>query len=358
MGTPLYANRGVVFMQRSYRPRAQDCFKPRLVHLREGYAQTPGLMVVDWRDGKLSWKQKILRCILYKVKQGRSSPLGMSKLPFELLEVIFRELCGMEMHAVRLACVEWEWASRPFFAERHLRRSLIWLTASDLRRLERLARRFGPYMRDICIAKDHFTISGLRQVWRRYKQHRDYLNDLAESVSKHGAQGLLKQPSINDEQGEIETQLIGFIHQPLRNKNKPGNEYFRHAYQQRQPLSPWKTNLNILDIHSSLWQFLCNTITQTLLRLTGQDRRSLARIAEMMPNGRLEAVQVSYAAEGLNGNVQVLGRAAPGFAYELALLCGECGQGEVLRDGEFGEYVRKVVGEVMDGRVVRAGGRG
>ena len=274
--------------------RATAFFRSRLVHFRSQYVQTPGLFLADWREEKLSWTQTVLRYLLYNVRHGKPSPLGMSKLPFELLDMIFRVLCGKEVHAVRLVCRDWEVASRPFFAERHLKRSLFWLTVADLVRLESLARRFGPYMLEIYIATDHFTISGLQQVWRKYKAHRDYLRNLQEAVADGGGEALLRTADTNAERAGIETQAVGFVARPLHDKGKLGSEYFRHAYQQHRALSPWDRTLRLWPF---IWHFLCNIVTQTLLRITGFDRRKLARIAGTMPNGRLEAARVSYAAE-------------------------------------------------------------
>ena len=326
-------------------------FHPRLVHFRSQYEQLPGLVLADWRQPKLSWKQKVLRCIFYKIKQGRSSPLGMSKLPYELLHMIFRELCGKEVLAVRLVCTGWERASRTSFAERHLKRSLFWLTGSDLSRLERLARRFGPHIGTMYIATDHFTIAGLCQVWRNYTQHRDYLNNLAKSVSDHGSVALLKRPNPAAQEAQTPPRRIGSIVHPLHDQGKPGAEYFRHAYQQRQPLSPWKH----LRRYSFLWHYFCNIITQTWLRLTGQGRRRVARIADMMLNGRLEAVKLSYAGERLNQNLYVYGRPSPGFGAELALLGGK---GDGLFDVEYGGYVGRLVEEANEGRRLRPGNGG
>lgn len=321
-------------------------FFPRLVHFRSQYEQTPGLVRSDWREPKLSWTQKILRLLLCKVRQGTSSPPGMSKLPFELLDMIFRELCGKEVHAVRLICSEWEVASRPFFAERHLRPSLFWLTPSDLKRLEDLARRFGPYMRDMHIATDHFTISGLLQVWRNYKAHTSYIDQLAEAVIQDGKQTLLRRQSTGEDENSS-TLVLGSVHQALRDTGHPRNQYFRHAYQQRHPISPWKHRKH----HTTFARyFLGGILTQAWMRLTGSDRRRLARIATMMPQGRLVAARLSYTAEKLNQNELVFGRASPGFATKLALLCGN---GNVFVDGEYGEHVERVVGEVMRRRAAQ-----
>lgn len=268
----------------------------------------------------------------------------MSKLPFELLDMIFTELCGREVHAVRLVCTGWERASRPFFAERHLQRSLFWLTGADCRHLESLVRRFGPYIGTVYIAPDHFTFSGLRQVWRNYTSHRDYLDSLVEAIDERGADALLNPTDPGEGDAEEVTPLLGSVTQPLRNRSKHGSEYFRHAYQQRRPLSPW----NFLRLWAFLWQFLCNVLTQTWMRVTGLDGRRLTRIAQMMPRGRLEAVRISYAAEELIANEVMYGRAAPGFASELALLCGKGDGG--LRDAEYRGHVEKVVAAAMSRR--------
>lgn len=198
-------------------------FRPRLVHFRSQYEQTPGIVVSDWTVIELSWTQTILRRALYRTRQGCPSPLGMSKLPFELLEVFFGKLCGKEVHAVRLTRTEWERASRPFFAERHLRRSLFWLTPFDLRRLKRLAAKFGPYVRNVYIATDQFTVSGVWQVWLNYKEHRDHLSDLTASVA--------------------EKWRRGFAHS--RRQRRQGSRDADAAHRQRRPTSPRRRQARI-----------------------------------------------------------------------------------------------------------------
>lgn len=267
----------------------------------------------------------------------------MSKLPFELLEMIFRCLCGKETLAVRLVCTEWEQTSRPFFAERYLVRSLFWLTRTDLRRLQSLARRFGPYTRKVYITTDRFTLSGLGAVWREYKRQRDYLRNLTETVARNRPDALLQRwtSTAQGREIEIEIDLVGSIVQPLSDNQTYGGRYFRHAYQQHQPLSPWKT----LRLWQFSRQFLCNVLGQTWMRICGSDRRILMRIAKMMPRGELRAVDVSYESEQLNWTQQTFGRPSPAFAFELALLCADEG---ALRCEEYGEHVKRVVDEAME----------
>lgn len=160
------------------RPK-DDFFYPRLTHLPPDYQQRPGLTVTDWETPPHPALRKVLRRLLYHVRQGQPSPSGLSRLPFELLDMIFRTLCGREVHAVRLVCREWERASRPFWAEWHLQRSLFWLTGSDMKRLERLAGKFGPYMGRICVATDRFTLKGAWQLWKNYRWYTSVLNEQA-----------------------------------------------------------------------------------------------------------------------------------------------------------------------------------
>lgn len=318
-------------------------FQPRLVHFHSQYEQTPGLIVSDWRRIELSWAQTILRRAFYRVRNGRASPLGLSKLPFELLDMIFGKLCGKEVHAIRLTCTEWDLASRPFFAERHLKRSLFWLTASDLRRLKRLAAKFGPYMGTVYITTDHFTFSGLWQIWVHYKEHRDYLNELTALTTQDRGEALLTQGDSDAEETEVRTPFNGYVAQPLRNEGMLGSRYFRHACVQHRPLSPWRH----LRLWPFLWHALCSTITQRLLRCTGLERRMLAQIAEMLPRGQLEAVRVEYAAEKLIANENEYGRASPHFACEVALLCVKA---DVLHDAEYEEHVETLLRKVIEGK--------
>lgn len=298
----------MLILPRSRAPK--DFFRSRLVHIHEGYEQRPGLVLADWRSGRYSHTQRAFRFLLSKVRQGKSTPLGLSKLPTELLDMIFRELCGREVHAARMVCREWETASRPYFAELHLRQSLFWLTGSDLRRLEGIATRFGPHMYFISIATDCFKFSGVWRMWRNYRRY-------AISTAERGSPGFLC-----DDKGS-------------------GPQYFRQAYRQDQPLSPWR----YLRLRTFLWCCLCHATSQTALCITGGDQRRLARIMEMVPHGTLQAAALIYEAEQLNANEYKYGRASPAFAMELALLCGQSG---VLNDVAYEQHVGSIVMEMTE----------
>lgn len=310
------------------------------MHFRSQYEQTPGPTIADWTSPRLSWKQKVLRLLLYKVRQETPSPPGMSKLPIELLDMIFGELCGREVHAVRLVCTDWELAGRPFFADWRLKRSLFWVASADLRRLDGLASRFGPYMREVYIATDHFTMPGLWRVRMNYKNPTGYLDGIDDSASSSGRKTSLGPVSRMDPDDSA-MPLLGRVRQPLADLDEPSGQYLRQAYRQRRSLSPWR----FLSIWAFVWTFICGLMAQVLMRTTGQDRRRLARIAEMMPSGRLVAVDVSYRSEQLNVNEQKYGRASPAFPAELALLCGN---GDVLRDKGYGEHVKGIVRMAME----------
>ncbi|TKA69861.1 hypothetical protein B0A55_08925 [Friedmanniomyces simplex] len=98
-------------------------FKPRLAHHKPEYVltpTTPGSPVADWRTPRHTLVTRLRRALFPNIRQGRASPLGLSKLPYELLHPIFDHLCGREMAATRLVCREWELASRRFFNERRV----------------------------------------------------------------------------------------------------------------------------------------------------------------------------------------------------------------------------------------------
>lgn len=107
-------------------------FNPRLAHHKPEYLAIPtrpGSPVADWRSPNPRTTTKLRHTLLRNLWSSTFSPLGLSKLPQELLEPIFDDLCGREIMAVRLVCKEWEVASRaffhagsfhgPFFAERY-----------------------------------------------------------------------------------------------------------------------------------------------------------------------------------------------------------------------------------------------
>ena len=100
-------------------------FTPRLAHHKPEYnlvPATPGSPIADWRSCPKTAPTRATRLrnhLLPKRRQIRpSSPLGLSKLPYELLAQIFNDLTGREIAAVRLVCTEWELATRAFFHER------------------------------------------------------------------------------------------------------------------------------------------------------------------------------------------------------------------------------------------------
>ena len=123
------------------RPPYCDFFKPRLAHHKPEYnlwiPKTPGSPVADWRNLKPTRVTKLRRSLLPHWRQNRPSPSGLSKLPYELLEPIFNDLCGHEILAARLVCTEWEKASRLFVTEVLEKRSTArpyWPVAASLKR--------------------------------------------------------------------------------------------------------------------------------------------------------------------------------------------------------------------------------
>lgn len=89
------------------------------------------------------------------------SPSGLGKLPNELLDLIFKKLGVRELRCTRLVCSEWEVAAQPYFALVHITHSVFWLTSSSLTELERLSRKFGPYMQNVFVLTYRFGTRGL-----------------------------------------------------------------------------------------------------------------------------------------------------------------------------------------------------
>ena len=146
--------------------------RPRLLDYDRHREQVPGRYPVSvWRNPKATLRKRVSDAIFPKKKQSPSSSAGFGKLPNEVLNAIFYGLCGREIHSIRLVSSEWEVASRPFFAARHLSRSVFWLTSSNLDMLDSLSRKFGPYMHNLFIAADHFAISGLVRAWKQYMKY-------------------------------------------------------------------------------------------------------------------------------------------------------------------------------------------
>jgi hypothetical protein len=146
--------------------KSRSFWAPRLLHHWDNHDLPPPAPgrppVSDWRNPHSSTTARIRRQLVPRCRQSHPSPRGLSKLPYEVLQVIFDDLCGREISACRLVCVEWESTSRPFFALHYLavETLLMWLIRPHLRILER----FGPWIRRVDFATDAFAFRGLISV--------------------------------------------------------------------------------------------------------------------------------------------------------------------------------------------------
>ena len=284
-------------IERRNGPSDGSFYKPRLVHFRSQYEPVPGRPPIEpWHDRKPSVKQRLVRWIFFRRKQAASSALGLSKLPYELLDRIFRNLCGREICSVRRVCVEWEVASRAFFAAQCTSRSVFWLTYSSLRMLDDLSRKFGPYMSNIYIATDHVTIAGLVKALLAYHSR-----------------------AVQDVRGHYFQQW---------SKLKGGSTIHHDSSQTRR----------------FVWQYACNIVSQWYLGLLGRDITLLARTLDRAPRSDVQVVILTYEPEQLNENARTYGMAAPGYAFQLALYCS--GQRQ-QHDEAYHAHVQRVVDEAV-----------
>jgi len=237
-------------------------------------------------------------------RQGGPSPAGLSKLPYELLCIVFHDLCGKETLAVRAVCTEWELASRPFFAERYLSRSLFWLTPAGLDQLEAFAYRFAPYMHQIFISTDCFTLTGLCRCLRRHLR----------CVWVQQAPTWLKPKRTS-------SNLLYFSRRYLMDYRLPGDRA--------------RTRHFCVEYARTL-------ISQLWLRWTGDDRVRLCEIVKLLsPQAEVHVAEVGYAPHQLSNNIELYGRAAPRHALKFALFGAKNGVFSASRS--YAKHVKNVV---------------
>ena len=300
-------------------------FNPRIVDFRGVRSRDdrlPHALVSNWQDPKPRAKERLLRVCHFRTKQRSSSPLGLSKLPYELLDPIYHDLCGQEIAAMRLVCSEWELASRAFFAAIHLERSVFWLTHSNLRMLERLTERFGSYMQNIYVATDHFTIPGLVQAFRQFLRYR-YSHvvarhyDFEEHTHDRGPKSVL----------EIKAHYLG--------------QWFKQQ--------EWHTYCDTKGSARFFWHFTRHIVSQAYLRRSRADLKRLTNAVGRLRNCDVNVVSLSYEPGQLNINAYAYGKPAPEHAFELALFCSHS---YGTFDNAYYDHVGKVVEEALERRNV------
>lgn len=265
------------------------------------------------------------RAIFPKKRQTMSSPSGLSKLPFELLDVIFKELCGKEAQSIRLTSKEWEFASRSFFAARHLSKSVFWLTSSSLRMLEHLACKFGPYMRELFLAADHFTMTGFKRAMGQYLRYRysKMKGPLYEKRSQnwvHGSTSVL----------EVKTRSLGL--------------WFKQC--------EWHTYRSTRQTRRFFIRYIQNIYSQAYLRVLNRDFAKLRRILEqLLDSCEVKVVSLRYDADALDTNSFAYGKPAPEHAFELALYGFGKDWGS---DTEYFGYVERVIDKALERRTMVA----
>ena len=274
---------------------------------------------MPWSDPRPDFRQRLVRAVLGKKRQGRPSPAGLGQLPFELLDLIFKKLCGREIHSVRLVSSEWEVASRPFFAASLLSRSVFWLTSSSLNMLDSLSCKFGPYIGIVYIAVDHFTLSGLARALKQYLRYR-YWPHLAARYDLN----------------EVEPSLSKFV---LEDKSRYIGQWFRQ--------DQWHTYWNRYQTMRFFWSYLCNIISQACLYWSKRDLVRMERILIRMPACDIKAVSLDYEPEQLVTNAHKYGKPAPEHGFELALYCS--GK-HLMSDGTYFDHVERVVAEAVERR--------
>lgn len=254
-----------------------------------------------------------------------SSRPGLEVLPFELLVLIFEQLSGRDIRSARLVSREWELASRPSFASGHLSRSIFWLTSSGLGELGLLSSKFGPYMRTVLIASDHFTLSGFYQVFRRYW---------------HDKRTVVKS-RYNKQLG----RKVHTAHTILDVKSQHLAQFFKYHR--------WYNHGDGNRIALFFWQYICNIFSQYWLRISGRDVAELAAVLDRMPRCEVNVVSLSYEIGKLQTNARLYGNLAPKHAFELALLCAEKRDGADTDD--YSGHVEHVVEEALRRRKLRLG---
>lgn len=284
-------------------------FAPRRTDWESSTPKAHGVFAPDWSDPAPGWKTQVRRYLLPKIKQDSSSPPGMSKLPYELLVTIYQELCGFEIASTRLVCTDWELASRPFFAQQFLRKILLSVSVPQLRVVQRLADKFGPYIENVYISSDRFTILGLRTAIRNYRTY---------CLSSN-----------------FDTRHTAYLSLSAKRRSKAqGCHYWKYC-----------NHLRAMNFFLTWFGY---SVSQTWLRVTGLDLRLLSAIAaQLREMTEIQVVNLMYDGQELDRNLRSYGRAASIFPFEMALFntqtLATCDSMPVTRDIEYELYLRNLL---------------
>nr|POE79558.1 hypothetical protein CFP56_07623 [Quercus suber] len=284
-------------------------FSPRRVYWKTNTLEISSRYTPDWKKTFPDWRTTVWRFLLPKTRQGRSSPAGLSSLPYELLASIFRRLCGFEIASVRLVCTDWEYVSRPFFAQQFGQKILSLVSGPQLRFTQRLVVKFGPYIKTIFISSDRYTVLGLKLAVRNYRTYcrcKDY--------------------------GPPHTAYLSL-------SAKGGSKSESCIY--------WKYCSHTRALRY-LIAWLGYSFSQSWLRMTGRDVQLLSAIAAQLPaTAEIHIVNLLYDGAELDNNARVYGRAAPSFAYESALFNAQnlamCQSASITTDVKYEMYLRNLV---------------
>ena len=292
----------------------------------------PGrLPVTNWKDPPPKMKDRLAKVIFSRKRQADASPLGLSLLPIELLDLIFKKFCGKELHCVRLVSSEWELASRPFFAAKYLTRSVFWLTSSGVDMLEHLSRKFGPYMQKLFIAADNFTINGLWRALTQYLRYRFVPIETAEAES-------IFRP-------QFAPIVVDFIFRP---RLSPTVSYLKYQTLERWCRNEvWHVYCDKRQSAMFLRRYACNIVSQCWLRWLRKDVSRLAPILEQLPQCGVHVVNVRYEPDKLANNTEAYGKPAPEHALELALYCSG---NRRVSDAKYSRHVERVVEKALKRR--------
>ena len=250
------------------------------------------------------------------------TPHGIEVLPLELANLVLIWLSAQDLRSARLVNRNWEDLTRPFFAAKHLSRSVFWLTSSSLSDLEQLSQKFGPWMRTIYITTDRFTIFGLIRLFRQYW---------------HDSRTVFTRSRYDNK-----LDCTVYTRYTILDIKVP---HLRKYFMAKGWHCPVGSHANARFFGC----YICNIFSQTWLRLSSGDTRALTRLACQIPQCEIKVVTLSYEIGQLSDNSQQYGKPAPEHAYELALYSRE------TASDKYKTYVAWVVDEALQRRKRRLG---
>ncbi|KAF1827215.1 uncharacterized protein K489DRAFT_405940 [Dissoconium aciculare CBS 342.82] len=285
-----------------------------------------------------TYLESMYRMLTWNLAQGKASPASLSRLPYEILSMVFYYLVGREVCACRLVCKEWEETTRPFFAQHYLERRLFWITGANLARLEMAVQKFGPWMKSVVIVPVHFTLDGFIQAFRTYLHYRR-APDAGPRAGLYGHDDSRTASCISPQKHARVARRLEYF-------SRPGAYFYIGRWNRGIDAGRTETRIyhDRAQAHRFLRSYAAGLLAQPWLRLRRQDGPRLAAVQRQLPHCRLQVRRLDFSAPQLQHNREVLGVTAPEWGVELALFCPDQ---TWLYDVDYSRHVATIVAEAV-----------